>query len=68
MEIAVRKYTSRRTKKELYDVVDTVTGDVCTMTRAMLAEIGFRLDDYSSFKMVVPPEGLNLYRGYILCL
>lgn len=60
MEIAVRKYTSRRTKKELYDVVDTVTGDVCTMTRAMLAEISSRLDDYSNFKMVVPPEGLNL--------
>lgn len=60
MEIAVRKYTSRRTKKELYDVVDTVTGDVCTMTRAMLAEMGSRLVDYSNFKMVVPPEGLNL--------
>ena len=30
------------------------------MTRAMLAEIGSRLDDYSNFKMVVPPEGLNL--------
>ena len=40
--------------------MDTVTGDVCTMTRAMLAEIGSRLDDYSNFKMVVPPEGLNL--------
>lgn len=54
MEVAVRKYTSRRTKKELYDVVDTVTGDVCTMTRAMLAESDSRLDDYSDFENAAP--------------
>lgn len=60
MEIAVRKYTPRRTKKELYDVVDSVTGDVCTVTRAMLEESGSCFVDYSKLKMVIPPEGLTL--------
>lgn len=60
MEIAVRKYTPRGTKKELYDVIDSVTGEVYTITRAMLKESGSYFDDYSSLKMTVPPEGLIL--------